>query len=210
MTDNEIIQAFLTNDQRGIREAYMAWREPFWASVHQRTNLDELYRDDAYQEAFIRLQQHILTGRLTADNIQTAVLAYLKELGYYVALELIRGRRELPESYLHPDADDDCEHEQAATDPDDAPDAPESGFYDPMEHYLQEEKERLIRDQVMLMGKPCAPLLVGFYWGEKSMDTLALELGYANADSAKAQKAKCMKKLKNFVGQKLREYGYAE
>ena len=77
-----------------------------------------------------------------------------------------------------------------------------------MAHYYDEERERIIREQVMLIGKPCAPLLQGFYWEDKSMETLAQELGYSNADSAKAQKAKCMKKVMTFVKQKLIAYGY--
>ena len=40
------------------------------------------------------------------------------------------------------------------------------------------------------------------------METLAQELGYSNADSAKTQKAKCMKKVMTFVKQKLIAYGY--
>ena len=91
MKDTEIIQAFLTNDQRGIRHAYEAWRAPFRAAILHRTRLDEDYLDDAYQDAMIRLQQHILTGRISADNLQHSLLAYLKEIGYYAALEIIRG-----------------------------------------------------------------------------------------------------------------------
>ena len=79
MTDKEIIQSFLDNNQRGIREAYYAWRMPFEQSLTRLLpNTDDM--DDAYQEAFIRLQQHILTERLTADNIEKSLLAYLKLL----------------------------------------------------------------------------------------------------------------------------------
>lgn len=96
MTDQEIIQAFLSNNQAALREAYYAWKKPFEDSVKHRTNIDADYMPDAYQEAFIRLQQHIMTGRLTSENLTCSVLAYLKEIGYYAALEIIRGRRELP------------------------------------------------------------------------------------------------------------------
>ncbi len=72
-------------------------------------HIDEDYIEDTYQEAFIRLQQHILTGRMT--EVKAPLLAYLKEIGYYVALELIRGRREIPETLLHSSAlDNDNEN----------------------------------------------------------------------------------------------------
>lgn len=211
MSDIEIISAFLADDQRAIGEAYMAWREPFRLAVTSRTHLDELYLDDAYHEAFIRLQQHILTGRLTPDNLQHSLLAYIKEIGYYTALELIRGRRELPVSYLAPADDDACNDapEAELAEGDDAPEAPDAEpAFDPEALMIEQERERIIREEVYQLGQPCAPLLLGFIWDHKSMETLALELGYKNADSAKAQKAKCMKKVKSFIRQRLISYGY--
>jgi DNA-directed RNA polymerase specialized sigma24 family protein len=208
MKDAEIIQAFLTNDQRGIRQAYEAWQAPFRSAVLYRTNLDEDYLDDAYQEAVIRLQQHILTGRISADNLNHSLLAYLKEIGYYAALEIIRGRRELPESRIGIHDDEDENHNSDnEVDPQIGQEISE-GSYDPMAFYYEEERERVIREQVMRIGAPCAPLLLGFYWEEKSMDTIASELGYSNADSAKSQKAKCMKKVMNYVKQNLIALGY--
>lgn len=211
MTDTEIIQAFLTNNQQGIRWAYDAWQSSFCASVLFRTHIDEDYIEDAYQEAVIRLQQHILTGRITLETLRAPLLAYLKEIGYYVALELIRGRREIPETLLHSsESDNDEENGYDLTDKADEQTGQKlsGGVYDPMESYMDEERERVIREQVMRVGKPCAPLLLGFFWEDKSMDRLAMELGYSNADSAKSQKAKCMKKVMNYVKQNLIALGY--
>ena len=88
MTDKEIIQSFIDNNQRGIREAYYAWRVPFEQSVsHLLPNTEDIA--DAYQEAFIRLQQHILTERITVANIEKSLLTYFKVIGRYVALEII-------------------------------------------------------------------------------------------------------------------------
>ena len=205
MTDTEIIQAFLTNNQQGIRRAYDAWQSSFRLSVLSRTGLDEDYIEDAYQESVIRLQQHILTGRITAENLRASLLTYLKDIGYYVALELIRGRRE------HSSApDDDDENTYDLTDAADEQTRQQlsDGVYDPMDSYLDEERERVVREQVMRVGKPCAPLLLGFFWEDKSMDELAVDLGYSNADSAKSQKAKCMKKVTTYVKQNLIALGY--
>ncbi len=211
MTDTEIIQAFLTNNQQGIRWAYDAWQSSFRYSVLSRTHIDEDYIEDTYQEAFIRLQQHILTGRMTEEKLKAPLLAYLKEIGYYVALELIRGRREIPETLLPSSAlDNDNENVCDLTDTADEQTRQQlsEGIYDPIESYMVEERERVVREQVMRIGKPCAPLLLGFFWEEKSMDKLAVELGYSNADSAKSQKAKCMKKVMNYVKQNLIALGY--
>ena len=205
MTDKEIIQSFLDNDQNGIREAYYAWRMPFQQVIYARTHLDIDYMDDAYQEAFIRLQQHILTERLTKENIHSSLLAYLKEIGYYVALEMINARREMPITLVQKnDTDDDASLEEAIGDEGDNAEA----SFDPMQQMDVQERERVIRQLVEQIGQPCAPLLIGKLWENKSMAVLAEELGYSNADSAKAQKTKCMKKLVAWIKPKLIEYGY--
>ena len=50
------------------------------------------------------------------------------------------------------------------------------------------------------MGEPCSLILMGVWWEKKSMETLALELKkYANADSVKTQKYKCVQKLETII-----------
>ena len=209
MTDKEIIQSFIDNNQNGIREVYYAWRAPFEQSLMRLLpNTDDM--DDAYQEAFIRLQQHILTERLTADNIQRSVLAYFKTIGRYVALEIINQRNKgqnQPNEDEDIDAIDIKEELECSDDMDNEPQSSEQ-LFDPNEEMDTQERERIIRSLVEQLGKPCAPLLLGHLWENKSMEILAQELGYSNADSAKSQKAKCMKKVKTFVKQQLIEYGY--
>ena len=209
MTDKEIIQSFLDNNQHGIREAYYAWRMPFEQSLTRLLpNTDDM--DDAYQEAFIRLQQHILTERLTADNIEKSLLAYFKTIGRYVALEIInqrnKGRNRIDEDEVT-GAIDIKEELELSDDMDDEPQYSDQSF-DPNDDMDTQERERIIRSLIEQLGKPCAPLLLGYLWENKSMEMLAQELGYSNADSAKSQKAKCMKKVKTFVKQQLIEYGY--
>ena len=230
MTDKEIIQSFLDNNQNGIREVYYTWRTPFEQSVSYRTHLDSVYMDDAYQEAFIRLQQHILTERLTANNIQKSLLAYLKEIGYFVAMEIINKRRELPISFVQSydetnDQQEDLEihpiihrhvESQDVDTPENLPEeqpnekvpVQEDNYFDLSKHIEREERERVVRSLIEQVGAPCAPLLIGHLWKNKSMSKLAQELGYSSADSAKTQKSKCMKKVIAFVKQKLIEYGY--
>ena len=210
MTDKEIIQSFIDNNQRGIREVYYAWRVPFEQSVsHLLPNTEDMA--DAYQEAFIRLQQHILTERITVANIEKSLLTYFKVIGRYVALEIInqhnKGAKRANEE-VDTDTIQIREELELSDDPmDDEPTASEP-FFDPNDDMDRQERERIIRGLIDQLGNPCAPLLIGYLWKNKSMETLAQELAYSNADSAKSQKAKCMKKVKTFVKQQLIEYGY--
>lgn len=212
MTDKEIIQSFLDNNQNGIREVYYAWRMPFEQSLARLLpNTDDM--DDAYQEAFIRLQQHILTERLTTNNVEKSLLAYFKTIGRYVALEIINQRSkglQLPKA-----EDDETSHiiplvnqtNSLNIDPEEEQVEVDLPF-DPNTSMDIQERERVIRSLVDQLGAPCAPLLIGFLWKNQSMSELAQELGYSSADSAKNQKSKCMKKVMTFVKQKLIEYGY--
>ncbi len=62
--------------------------------------------------------------------------------------------------------------------------------------FEQNERDERVRKMVNQMGQPCAPLLLKFYWDNLSWEKIAQELNYANANSAKTQKNKCMNKLK--------------
>ena len=55
-----------------------------------------------------------------------------------------------------------------------------------------------LRKSLEQLGVPCRKLLLLFYYFRKSMEEIASDLNYTNADNAKAQKYKCLQKLKSF------------
>lgn len=64
----------------------------------------------------------------------------------------------------------------------------------------QEEENNImhetLRASMSRLGTGCRKILLLFYYFKKSMDEIAAELNYTNADNAKAQKYKCIQKLK--------------
>lgn len=54
----------------------------------------------------------------------------------------------------------------------------------------------LLRESLSRLGVGCRKLLLLFYYFKKSMEEIATELNYTNADNAKSQKYKCIQKLK--------------
>jgi RNA polymerase sigma factor (sigma-70 family) len=64
-----------------------------------------------------------------------------------------------------------------------------------------EENERIIAVQKAIeqMGNPCRDLLLLFYWEERSMEEIAMKLGFANADTVKSKKYQCKKSLEHLV-----------
>jgi RNA polymerase sigma factor (sigma-70 family) len=53
-----------------------------------------------------------------------------------------------------------------------------------------------LRTSMSRLGVGCRKILLLFYYFKKSMEEIATELNYTNADNAKAQKYKCIQKLK--------------
>ena len=145
------------------------------------------------------MQQHILTERLTADNIQKSLLAYLKEIGYFVAMEIINKRRELPISFVQSydetnDQQEDNEthqilhrhvESQDVDTPENLPDEQpnekvpiqEDNYFDLSTHIEREEHERIIRQLVAQVGPPCAPILLGYFLGEQIYEQSSSRIG---------------------------------
>lgn len=66
----------------------------------------------------------------------------------------------------------------------------------PEEKNEDEATHKMLRQNLEKLGAQCRKLLLLFYFFKKSMDEIAQELHYTNADNAKAQKYKCLQKLK--------------
>ena len=168
MTNKEYFIGFQTNDQQVITSFYEKFQPNFKRSlISKYTILDEEVLADVYQDTVIRLWENIQRGRITLDNLTSDLTGYLFGIGENVLREQLRKKKEIL-----------------------IEDLPESP--DPGNDILQDE----IKEVVEAMDNPCAPLLLKFYWEGYSMDEIAIQLGYANANSAKTQKNKCMNKLK--------------
>lgn len=66
----------------------------------------------------------------------------------------------------------------------------------------ENDMHRILRDSLGRLGVGCRKLLLLFYYFKKSMEEIAGELNYTNADNAKAQKYKCIQKLKTIYSER--------
>lgn len=179
MTDKEYIAAFRMNDQRAITAFYDLYREPFceWIGAKfQVRDKDSLY--DVYIVTVTRLWEFIRKGKLTEQHLVKPLPHYLYGIGKHVMQETLR-KSMVPEERAQMyriELEEDLRIDAA-----------------------YETRLQLIKSVVDQMGEPCEPLLHRVYWQRMSMDAIASDLGYKNADSAKAQKYKCMEKLKRII-----------
>jgi len=180
LSDIEYIAAFRANDQAVITAYYERQREPFIRDISKNfhiTNKEML--TDIFQESIVRSWRNIRRGKLTEANLTGSLAGYLYKVGENVVHETFR--RESKSIAV------DVENERIP-------------HIDPigMErlHGVEDEQYVNIRRIVTKMGKPCAPLLLEFYWDRRSWESIAFDNNYADANSAKSQKYKCVQKLK--------------
>jgi RNA polymerase sigma factor (sigma-70 family) len=71
----------------------------------------------------------------------------------------------------------------------------------PVEEEIEEHEKKnndfmLMENAMGKIGEPCKSLLDAYYLQKKSMQDIAVDFGYTNADNAKTQKYKCLVRLK--------------
>jgi RNA polymerase sigma factor (sigma-70 family) len=68
--------------------------------------------------------------------------------------------------------------------------------------YEQEElKDKWLEQVLLALGDKCRDILQLFYYRKKSMEEIAIELGYKGVDSVKTQKYKCLERAKEMAAQ---------
>jgi len=178
-TDAEYIRAFREDNNALINRFYRQYREDLYGYIQKKFEIRlEEDREDIFQEAVARLWENIQRGKLSEKSLTASLYTYFKSIADNVTKEHIRKQK----NYVVIDIENE-------------PIRDVDGIGMEKMNYVEDERLKIIYRAVDKMGKPCAPLLLGFLWDKKSMATLAEELGYSGADSAKSQKSKCMPKL---------------
>ena len=72
------------------------------------------------------------------------------------------------------------------------------------EENIMSEKQKMLMESLKKLGDPCKSILMYFSYEQFSMEKIAETLGYTNADNAKNQKYKCLKRLKTIMTEKQR------
>lgn len=67
---------------------------------------------------------------------------------------------------------------------------------DVVEHEAKDSEYEMMYHSINSLGEPCKSLLESFYFKDKSMQEIAEDFGYTNAENAKTQKYKCLMRLK--------------
>ncbi len=183
MTDYEYIQGFRDNDERVINLFYSSFRGLFFAYFRAHFSKDDFYILDLFQDSCVVLWQNIRLGKLSESNLNSSLSTYVLSVGRYTMMAKDRKFRDIV---------NDTEIAKLQFVEDDA-------------EALQEriEREDIVFQTVGEMKPPCDTILKAHYWDKLSGLEIAKKYGYSNADSVKSQKAKCMKKLRAILENKI-------
>lgn len=198
MTDYEFIQIISDNNrshrehERAFRDFYQKNRRSFvgyMKSKSRKFDNETIY--DWYQDSCAALYDSIRSGKLSGANADIQLIHYLWRIGHNKYVDQCR-KEHYKDGYAKTQKDDrilGTVNGKMATNE-------KESFYD-----LCETLERIgiIYQAVRAMAEPCNTILTLFYWDEMSGKEIAGICGYANEDSVKTQKYKCMSKLKAYI-----------
>nr|WP_295934281.1 sigma-70 family RNA polymerase sigma factor [uncultured Dyadobacter sp.] len=126
---------------------------------------------DVYQECMMEVVLQIRGGRL--DQLSSRLSTYLYSVCYYKWIDRLRQKGKMMQS----------------------------GFDDDLQAAVMEEDESppylpALEKVLAQIGEKCMMLLKAFYYEKLTMTQIAAKLGFADDNSAKSQKNKCMDKAR--------------
>jgi len=174
--DARILNSIRKGDEAALAELYASnWRPISSFILRNSGSLDDA--KDMLQEALVVLWERVHhgtfepTARLSTFIFATAKHKWLRQLA--------RRKRDAP----------------ASLDEDSVVSADDSA----LELIISDEQAESISSALERIGEPCRSLLLMFYWEERSLESIARELGYANADTVKSKKYQCKQAMRRLM-----------
>lgn len=167
--DQEIAAGLARGDSATFRKLYTMYYGMVRYLVCNNSGKEEDARD-VFQESMVVLYEHARDGKLPENSsLKTWIYAICRN----------KWLRQLEKS----------SRLKRFTDFEEVIDVPDEKTADESLHVK-------LRESMNRLGVGCRKILLLFYYFKKSMEEIAAELNYTNADNAKSQKYKCIQKLK--------------
>ncbi len=172
-----IIEAIKAGSEKILFNIYETHRNDFvgWAIHHHQVSVEEA--KDIFQESVIALYKNVKANKL--ESLEVSIKTYLFSIGKNIILNTIK-RRNIEVKVF--------ENFNAKS---------ENGIH---EHYEHEHLISLVKRLYRSMGSPCKEILEMFYEKGFDMESIAVRVGYKNADVAKKKKYECLNNLEGRVG----------
>ncbi len=177
--DKEAIADLKSDDRLKLKALYNKYRAAF-LGFGQRYHLDKDALADIYQEAFLALRKKAINGKL--NEVRSSMKTYLFGIGKYMIFDTLKEKNQhIPyESNLHLVEEDAPEIELENTP-------------------ALTQEQLLLRKYFRELGEKCRQVLTLFYFRGLSIDEIAEQVGYENANTVKAHKSRCLKTLREKI-----------
>lgn len=180
----DVIQRIRKSPNEVLLELYGAYKKEFFSWSYKTFGASEDDAGDCFQDAMIIFYRNITSGKLIELN--SSVKTYLFSIGKNLLLRKFKiAQRELPmnDEFQKYVVDEELEFREL---------------------YDGNEIENKIAGIVKSMRDPCKSILRYFYFRGFSMEEIAIEMKYKNAQTVKAQKVRCIKEIQSLVNRKMR------
>lgn len=174
-SDDEFIWSIKNDEQSAITNLYALHYGMVFKFVLTNSGTEHDAKD-IYQEAFIILVRNIKHDKFRqGSSIKTYLYSICRKLWYKELQKRTRNDNiQVEDLENFTDLDEQDEKD--------------------IQSY--EQKFLLMDECLKKLGEPCKTIITDFYIHKKSMNDIAENMGYSNAENAKNQKYKCFKRLK--------------
>ncbi|MBK9045612.1 MAG: sigma-70 family RNA polymerase sigma factor [Bacteroidetes bacterium] len=181
----DIIREISQGNSKPLYDLYRLYRNDFIRWGVNNYSSTESEAKDVFQEVIIRFYQNVVSGKLSV--LTSDVKTYLWAIGKFQFLNLIKSNQRTVTFSSYPLINTETPADLS------------------MEN-AEEEKHNaeMVKQHLSLLDEKSRRILEMYYLEGKDMNTIALEIGYKNADVAKKKKYEVMKKLASLLKGKLR------
>jgi len=171
-----IIEQLKKGDEKTIHSIYVENKTGF-SLFAARYNLPDDDVLDIYQDSIIALCENAKKG--TIDNLESSITTYLFSIGKYMIYKKLKSKNKsvsIEYDALLPQVVEDETDENE-----------------------NDNEVALLQNNFKKLGEQCRKVLTAFYYDEKKLDEIIIELNYTNKDVLKSQKSRCLKQLKDLI-----------
>ena len=169
------IKYFKENNEDELRKMYNEHRSVFFGFA-RKYNLSEDETADIYQEAFLALRKHALSGKLM--EVKCSLRTYLFGIGKFLIFNELKKKNK-----LIPIKPNDSEEEIIEVNED-----------EPLSY-----EQKLLQQNFKKLGKKCQQVLTMFYYRGLTNEEISKMEGYENEAVVRSQKSRCLKTLKEHI-----------
>jgi RNA polymerase sigma factor (sigma-70 family) len=181
--DARVLDMIRNGDEKALVLLYESNKKMISAFIARNNGTHDDY-EDMLQEALVVLWERVRAGRFEySSKLSTFVFGTVKNIWLR---RLAKAKREIPTDLQSDDQAD-----------------PAGSVLDTM---IETEETVAVRNALEKIGEQCKKLLLLFYWEEYSMEEIAGEMGFANAETVKSKKYQCKKSLEKVLKQAMDRY----